>query len=186
MGMTTYTRGEVIWLLSLSRDDAVDLDATPPDSCSHLRGSGDAAAPETDDDRLPVVARWLDVQRARGAILADKRSVASLQLYASGFSDREVANMLGQDRMAVRRKWRATVDEILEFLGGVVEPDPALSHLDLCLRCGQNVRVRLGAVKVRVRGGWRIDQPERQASVCRACLHPGLHSRIVGESTAVA
>ena len=179
-----YTRGEVLFLLSLSHDQALELDATPADSCSQLTGKDEPgkgkSKSKSAEVSLPVVVRWADVQRAKRQLVAHKEGLALVQLRAAGYSESELARLTGRDRLAVRRKWRVTVDEIIDQLGG---PEPAdtgvTSRVSACIRCGEKPRVRLGAVKRRVRGGWKVVQEERQASVCEDCLAPEFHARML-------
>lgn len=181
----SYTRGEVVFLLSLSRDQAIDMDAHPRDSCAglsddHESGGGD------DDSGVMVIARWLDVQRAKKAIVRDKESLAILQLRAGGFGERELGRLMGTGQMAVRRRAHATVTEILEHLGGATwETDPD-SRVDACLACGSAPRIRLAAVRRRVRGGWVEVLPERQSSVCTACLDDKFDFRNMGRLATAA
>jgi hypothetical protein len=180
--ISSYRRSEVVFLLSLTREQAIDLDAVPRDSCTDLRGTTDAVTESAaDTDRLPVIARWLDVQRARQSVIADKEAVAILQLRAGGFSERELVRLTGNERLSLRRRWHATIDEILEKLGGEAEEPTATSRIAMCLKCGKRPRVRLSEVKTRIKGGWRIDAPGRHASVCAECLSPELLPRIQGE-----
>lgn len=183
--MSSYTRGEVVFLLSLSRDQAIDMDASQRDSCADLKHDDEGGRITGAVETIPVIARWVDVQRVKRKLIADKEALAIMQLRAGGYSERTIAELSGRDRMAVRRRWHATIDEIWQSLGGA-EPDMTLSHIDLCLKCGLHPRVRLAAVKRRVRGGWKELLPERQASCCATCLDPMLSPRIIRALAAAA
>jgi hypothetical protein len=183
---TRYTRGEVLFLLSLTHEQAIDLDAFPRDSCAGLSDDDISSGGGGDDEPLYVIARWTDVQRVKRLVVREKESLAVLQLRTSGFSESEIARLSGRDRLAVRRRWHATVDEILERLGGAREDDSVVSIVSACLKCGLHPRVRLAAVKRRVRGGWKVIQDERQASVCAGCITAELRPRMLRESAAAA
>lgn len=162
------------------------MDAGFRDSCAGM-SSTDITTGEAEHDPLMVVVRWNDVQRARRLVIRDKQAAAVAQLRAGGFSEVELAKLTGHDRLAIRRRWHAAVEEILAVLGGDYGGDhPALSTIATCLKCGNAPRVRLSEVRVKVKGGWRIDQPERHASCCRSCLDPRLIPRIVEQIAAAA
>ena len=183
--MGSYSPTEVIWLLSLTRSDAITIDEGFRDSCLGLVAALQGAALSAEGPPVPTIARWNDVHRARTAIIDAKQAVAILQLRASGFSERELARLSDNSRLAVRRRWRTPVDEIIARLGGGDDSTPMLSHVDLCLACGEQPRIRLQPVRRRVKGGWETTQEGRMASVCLECLRPELLPRIAGWQEAV-
>lgn len=115
--MALYTPGEVLFLLSLTREEAIDVDASQPDSCAHLSEdpipSGDAG----DDAELFTIARWHDVHDARRRIVHSKRDDLLLQLRARDFSQEEIAAVLGSSQPTVSRRIKATLRELLDDLG---------------------------------------------------------------------
>ena len=177
-----YTFGEITWLLSLTHAEAVDIAASPRDSCCDVVPSDDPSAirPVGDADSVSLIARWADVQRARQAVHADREAVFIVSLYGKGFPEAEIAKRAGVDRSTLRRRWRATATEILAHLGR--EPDKVVtSHVSLCLHCGQRPRARVPAIRHRIPGRGRVvTRPERQASVCTFCLRPDLHPVATG------
>lgn len=184
-----YTRREVVELNSLTREQAIDRAVGTRDSLQGLSDSDSALHVKrgAEDAAVPFLARWSEVRRARDEIEAAKEGMAILQLRAAGFPEAEIARLMNRDRLAVRRRQRVAIDEILAALGGEA-PDvaPVIANPDACLKCGQAPRVRLREVATRVRGGWRVDQPERQASVCYRCLAPDLHYRVMREGMRAA
>lgn len=193
-----YGRGEVAWLIQMDHEGAVDYDAYPPtmhygrtdedgnatpSSGSSLTGAGTAQ----EDPQLFVIARWVDVRRARrGLILEQLREEQGLathveimrmaeiadrvmQLRGSGWTEDEVADELGVSRSTVRRRFRAGVDALLQALGEHHAPD-RLSYVSACLECAARPRATLEAVRYRVKGGWRTSQPERTAGLCVDCI----------------
>lgn len=182
----SYTRGEVVWLLSLTREQAIDMDATQRDSCAGLADDTDLLGGTGEPSQLPTIARWHDVQRAKREVVRAKEGLASLQLRAHGYSERELAKLFNRDRLALRRRWHASIEEIIERLGGVGFEEPALSHIDLCLHCGKQPRAYLGAVTIKVKGGRRTVQAARYASVCSSCLSPELSGRIIQKVASAA
>lgn len=176
-----YTRHEVIYLLSLTREDAIDASCGQRDSLAGLASldSGLHAQRSAEDAPVMLIARWGEVRRARDEIVRAKEGAMIIQLRAAGFPEVEIAKLMGHARLTVRRRQRATVDEILDRLGGPPpDPPPVLANPDLCVKCAQHPRVRLEAVRVRIRGGWRTVEPARQAAVCVECLRPGLRHRV--------
>lgn len=118
-GGATYTRDGVILMLSLSREEAIERDARAG------LADGDDSRPAGEGAALPLIARWNDVQRARAETIREKDGLAILQLRAYGMTEEDIAGLSGRHRLAVRRRWHATVDEILERLGSVPTPSCA-------------------------------------------------------------
>jgi hypothetical protein len=86
---------------------------------------------------LPVVVRWHDVQRARRQVV--KRKAGPLYRFArNGTPTKDVARLTGLSRETVRRRLRASTDEIMAELD-----DPRIDHEPmqwdppppLCTRC---------------------------------------------------
>jgi DNA-binding NtrC family response regulator len=115
-----YSAGEVRWLLAMRRDEAIEADQ-PPSFLSQPDGGGDAAS------RLPTIARWADVQRARRVVMNRRRAgaqareadeaLAAAKLTAMGATEREVADRLDLAQRTINRRLRSFVDEVLEVLG---------------------------------------------------------------------
>lgn len=187
--MDYYTRREIVQLLSLTREEAVDIAAGMRDSLAGLSDPDVAlhVTREGADTTVPILARWAEVRQARNRIAKAKDGAMILQLRAAGFPETEIARLMDGDRLAVRRRQRVAIDEILAALGGEA-PDatPVVANPDACLKCGQAPRVRLREVVTRVRGGWRVDQPERQASVCHRCLSIDLRFRAMHKGSRAA
>jgi hypothetical protein len=173
---TYYSRGEVLWLLSLSHDDAIEYDAVPHDSCASL--AGDRAGNSADDNGLPVIVRWNDVRRARQQVRERKGFEQVMRLRAAGFTEVEVARICGVGRLNVHRSLRIGLQELVMELGVREQPD-ALPVTPTCLQngCGEP-RVYLRPIKRRVKGGWRTTKPGRYAAVCVEHLDDELRARI--------
>jgi hypothetical protein len=172
-----YSRGEVLWLLSITYDEAVGLDAIPRDSCLTF-GDGGSATALIEDSPLLTVLRWHDVHAARRAILATKLERLVVRLRAAGFTERDIATVIATPKTTVRRHFDATLNEIIRLLGeGETSSDP-LGVVASCLVCGIGERVRLGPVLRKRRGKWRVSVPARTARVCADCLRPELAYRL--------
>lgn len=197
----SYTCGRVLWLLQMGTFEdtfsvgdttfrqelleAVAVDAYPPDSSAHLADDGLGVGGDH-DDQLFVVAEWWDVHRARERITADKESREITLLRAAGVTEDEIAAALGTNRMRVRRRFRATLNELLVALGAEDQPDRE-SRVALCLICGEHPRVRLQPVMRKRRGkppepikpGEPGRMHGRMAAVCFDCLDPDLRPRVL-------
>lgn len=136
-----YTRSEVAWLLGLDREGAIDFDAVPRDSLHQSEESLSANAEES----LFAIARWHDVHAARRSITRDNVIAEVMKLRANHFTEHEIAVMVGLNRSTVRRRYVATLDQLLERLGEVVDP-PRTSTVPSCISCGKAIRVRLAAI----------------------------------------
>lgn len=162
-----------MWLLSITRSEALDLDATPRDSCSSLSADdgGHSASPET---TLPVLLRWHDVHAARRKIAGGKMQTLVLRLRGHGYTQREIAAVFEEPKTTMRRRYDATVTEIVKFLGQVDDED-LHPTINACLICGVRPRVRLAAeFRIRKNGRKREIHPERPSTVCELCLSPVL------------
>lgn len=98
---------------------ALAYDASQRDSCADLSADPHgAAAPSAEGPELPVVVRWREVHearvRAQGRL--DERVVA---LRGQGFTEREIAPIIGRSQQTVSRRFRASVVEILRELAGL-------------------------------------------------------------------
>jgi hypothetical protein len=163
-----YTRREVVFLLSLSERDAREHYECIA-SCAAGWGAT-ATSPSAGEDPLPLHLRWIDVQRARAAALAEA-SAAHAQITAlrvNGRTEEQIAAWTGTSDSTVRRRFSSTLDAILDALGGELAETAAAQRVALCLVCGDRPRAR--AV---THGPKRKGQPrpryERQLSICRGC-----------------
>jgi hypothetical protein len=127
-----YTRSEVAWLLGLDREEAIDFDAVPRDS---LRQSEESLAGNA-EETLFAIARWHDVHAARRAITRDNVIREVMKLRANHFTEHEIAVMVGLNRSTVRRRYIATLDQLLEHLGEQVDP-PRFSTVPTCIACAR-------------------------------------------------
>jgi hypothetical protein len=177
--MDGYSVGEITWLLALNYEDVLEEDfpatsLSQPDS----NGSGDTT-------RVPTLARWAEVRAAAARVIKHKRDLEGAELVARGYTQAEVAGLLGASQQTVSRRFRATVAEILEELGGPVQaPADATSGPAACLLCGVRPRARAAAVTRRVRGGVQVLRAERELGVCAACADPGSVGLLTGRAAA--
>lgn len=167
-----YSRNEVAFLLSLSHEEAVERTFPVGSSLRKLSDESEGYGFCAEDHDVPLIARWAEVDRAKRRIIANKESIALMQLRLQGYTDEEVAGMLGLGRRTVGRRWRATFAEILESLGGEAESIVlALDHIDLCLKCGHNPRGRVvRRTRLWINDAWRWKTVERSSSICTPCL----------------
>lgn len=163
-----YSRAEVVWLLSIDDpDDVRALDEGLVDSLAPLTaGSGASSA---DGAGVPVIARWHDVRRARERVCAAKLDREIVERRVAGEGEREVAAEVGVSQPTVHRRFRATIDEILEELGGEAEA-AAVSLPSVCLSCGGQPVARQPAKRRRVNGRMTVVRPERTSSLCATCV----------------
>ena len=109
-----YTSGEVAWLLAIGYRNALADDALPSTS-----GEGGlviataSAAPS--DGRLFTVLRWVDVDRAARRA-EEKIERQFVELIAQGHTEREAAAVLGRSHATTRRRFRASIEEVLREL----------------------------------------------------------------------
>ena len=165
-----YTAGEVVWLLGLSREE-VELEDQPGSTLGQPDGGGEHG------HRIPTLARWAEVRRARDAVIRRRRAaeavargMAVLELVARGYTQQEAAAIAGVSQPTVSRRVRASLRDILAELGGELGLEDATSHIELCLSCGLRPRVRVPAVKRHVRGVGMVElRPERPIGLCRSC-----------------
>jgi hypothetical protein len=165
-----YTEGEVVWLLALSYRDALEEDF-PGGSLSQADsgGAGDGGG------RVPTLVRWAEVRTAAARIARRKQDVEAAELLARGYTTLEVAVLQRASRQTINRRFRATIAEIVDELGG--PPTPAAdttSRIALCLICGARPRARSARVTRRLPGGVvQVLQSERELGVCAECADPG-------------
>lgn len=177
--MDGYSAGEVVWLLSLTREEALAHDSAPRTSTAHMSTDGTERAQSSEGPSLPAVVRWNDVHDARARVLDRKRMVQVIRLRGFGYTQQEIAEKLGVSQPTVSRAFKAAVREVLEELGGEQLPAMAASsRLSMCMRCGQRPRARHPEVRRRVRGAPpKLVRPERQASLCDHCLDEVVEAR---------
>ncbi len=172
MGGDAYTAGEVVWLLSLTPEE-VELEDVPGSILGQPDGGG-----EGDGHRIPTVARWSEVQRARERVIrrkaradAGRREVEALELVARGYTQQEAAAIAETSQPTVSRRVRTGLREILAELGGeAAGPAETTSHLELCLACGERPRARVPAVRRKRPGMEPLElRPERPIGLCVRC-----------------
>lgn len=137
---------------------------------SLLQGQGGTAAEET----LPLVARWWDVKRAMDSLVLEKRTREVMALRTQGYAEQDIARITGLDRSMVRRRFEATMLELMAALGGEYVEPPRVSSPAKCLVCGVGERVYLVPTRASRWAciGWRRDEDGRlcQAWQCRAVV----------------
>lgn len=111
-----YTAAEVTWLLSMTRTDAIKCDSSPRDSWPDLLASGVHSGDDPNGDSgLLVVVRWNDVHIARQAVQGPiDREVT--QLRAAGYTEDEIGVIVGVSQQTVSRRFRASIEAILDRL----------------------------------------------------------------------
>ncbi len=174
-----YTRGEVVYLLSLTHSDAVSEDARQPDSLARTSPEG-PGAPTAHEEWDPVftVARWHDVQAARRRALERKMTAANadprqlkleliiLELRSRGWTEEEIAQRAGLAQQSVSRKARATLAEIVAELGGETTFGERTSSPPVCWTCGGSaVRVERRR-RIATRGGRTTIREQRGTHSC--------------------
>lgn len=184
-GSATYTRGEVAYLMGLSREDAVLADAVPRSSANLNGSESSAAVLAYDDTALSTLVRWSEVHQARRRVIADRLAqdgadddeIASqltiAVLRSWGLTGADVAEVVGLDRFASERRFKGLIRSVLEELGGEAGTPP--TRLDApppaCLKCGRRPRIRSSQKKrVEVDGRRTTVKVERQTSLCAVCL----------------
>lgn len=184
-GSATYTRGEVIFLFGISREDALLADAVPKSSANLSGNESSAAIAAYDTVHVSTLARWTEVHQARRRVIArflaedgaDRREVL-LQLVITvlrswGLNGPEVAEIVGMDRFRAARRFTALLAAVLDELGGEAPelPDRLDAPVPACLRCGRAPRIRSQEhVRRLVDGARRRVTIDRQTSLCATCL----------------
>jgi hypothetical protein len=170
---TQYTVAEVAFLLALSHEDAIDISVAWSDSLAKCTHDG-PAAPTTSEDWDPpmLIARWHDVQAAKRRAQIGKLRLEILRLRVAGYTELEVAQLVGLGKKTAARRFRASLDEILEELGGVAtNVDAPTSSVPACMSCATRPRTRRTRMVVRLRGTrYRRVLEEGQSSLCAPCL----------------
>jgi hypothetical protein len=183
-----YTRNEVAFLLSLSHDEAVEQTFPMGSSLRKLSDETEGHGFCAEDHDVALIARWAEINQAARRVRLNKESIALTQLRLQGYSDEEVAGMLGLGRRTVGRRWRATLQEILDLLGGEHEGvERALDHIDMCLKCGERPRGRATRrTRLWLNERWRWKVVERPSSMCTVCLEEARERREASELRAAA
>lgn len=188
MSIGGYTVGELVFLLSLSVEEALAESERFRSCLAQVTADGDLApAAPAELDPIPTFARWSEVRRARFRVVKGRLEAQVIDLRLAGFTEREVAEQLGISDTTVHRQFRARLDDIIELLGGVVarEDDERTSMVPACMVCAARPRARLAARRRRVRGGWKVLTPERLSSLCRECTPEERRDRLVPAREAV-
>lgn len=163
-----YTAAEIGFLLSIDEDEARLIDAGVGSQLGRLSGNGASS----EDPGVFAIARWHDVHRARARVLARKGSDAMvLSLGLAQMPQRRIAAVMAISQPTVSRKIKATLDEILDELGGSAIASSATSRLSACFECGVRPRARVEELCRRwSRGRWRNVRTVRKAALCEECL----------------
>jgi hypothetical protein len=164
--MDGYTVGELVWLLALRYKDALEEDL--PGS-SLMRADGGGGRWGGDPTRIPTLARWSEVHAAKERVVRRRRDAIAAELLAQGYVQAEVASLLETSQQTVSRRFRATLREILDELGGPRSSEDASSRVPLCLICGRRPRARAAAVTRNTLGGVQVLRAERDVAVCDGC-----------------
>ena len=138
-------------------------------SCAASWGAT-ATSPSADEDDLSLGLKWLDVQRAQAAALAEA-SAAHAQITAlrvNGRTEKQIAAWLNMSDSTVRRRFTSTLDAIMIALGGELADDEAQPRVSRCLICGEHPRARAVTYGPKRKGQPR-PRYERQLAVCREC-----------------
>lgn len=169
-----YTPAEVLWLLSMDRDQAIACDCG---LVSQLQGMTPDGTPGggsagQDDRPLMVICRWWDVQNARTAVVIERLHQQVLDMRAREQTDPDVAAATGLSKTTMRRRFEKALASIVDELNA---GDPApearvVAGVDACLLCGTGPRARITAAR---------GDGTRRTSVCSACLDAPLRDRLV-------
>src|ERR1700684_2121487 len=93
-----YSRGEVAFLLSLDHEQALEHASGVKDSVGKLTEERGHTTFSPDENDVPFIAVWQEVHQAKDRLEVHKEHVALLQLRLQGYTDDEVAGMLGLGR----------------------------------------------------------------------------------------
>lgn len=141
MDGSDYSVGEVLFLRSLSREEAIDCDASPPDSLARFVAGDAGAGGSSEGPALPVVARWWDVHRAAATVRRRKAGPSELELRLAGYTRAEIAEVTGESIETIRKRTHVEVDEIMAELGSI---DPVRSAIDAALERAEQLEQALG------------------------------------------
>lgn len=166
-----YSRNEVAFLLSLTHEEAIEYASQVQSSLGKLSEEGHQTF-EPDGSDVPFIARWAEVNNAREKILKHKKDLDILHLRLQTYSENDIAILANMNVRTIGRRWRATLLEIMDFLGGERDPkEMPMDHIDLCLKCGEYPRGRtVKRTRVWVNEKWRWRETDRPSSMCAHCL----------------
>jgi AraC-like DNA-binding protein len=128
-----YRPAEVLRYLGWDYAEALRADAFPPSALE----SAESGLGHNAEDPLHHVVRWWDVHRTRLRLTRDKLRTEIVSLRTAGYTEEQVASITGLSRSMVRRRFEATLLEILDELGVAYDP----SRLDRPGVCGHYVRI---------------------------------------------
>lgn len=115
-----YGEREVIWLLSIDHETALDIDSEPGSSFPDLLSSNFSTGSTGTSDEQPLltVLRWDDVHagRARMAALIDEEV---LELRLEGLTQHQIAVVLERSQHSVKEAFKGTVALVLQS----IDPD---------------------------------------------------------------
>lgn len=180
-----YTRGEVLYLLSLKREDAIDEDAGQPDSCAMLSPDDLPSTTHAEWDPVFAIARWHDVQGAKRRL--EKRwervhaelGLEIVELRAREATEEQVAELVGLHRLAARRRFHATLEDIMRELGGAAETAERTSAVSACMKCARRPRARRRELVRKRKGRPPQITPERMSSLCWDCAPQVVRQRLI-------
>lgn len=172
-----YTPAEVLWLLSMDRDQAIACDSGLVSQLQGLTEDGSPGNGSSGQDERPlmVICRWWDVRRAQEATVIERLHQEVLELRAQERTDPEVAQATGLSKTTMRRRFETALASVVDELNA---GDPApearvVAGVDACLLCGSGPRARI----VSTRG-----EGTRRTSVCASCLDEPLRDRLIAEA----
>jgi hypothetical protein len=169
-----YTPAEVLWLLSMDREQAIACDSGLVSQLQGMTPDGMPGAGSSggDDRPLMVICRWHDVHGARVKVVVERLHQQVLSMRSREATDPDVAAATGLSKTTMRRRFEGALAAVVDELNaGDPAPEPrVVSGPDACLMCGTGVRARITASR-----GAGV----RRTSVCAGCLAPELHDRLV-------
>ncbi len=166
-----YSRGEILYLMSISEEDAIKTDAYGADSLLRFgQGESSGSSSSSSDHELPVLVRRADVQRAQRASEPTQPGTAAiLAVRGAGVTEREIAAPLGVSSVRIHQRVHRSVEEIIDELGGPGDDDGAFSRPARCWRQGcENLKHLVPAVHVKTRRGRQTIKAARQLNLCEA------------------
>lgn len=178
MAVGGYTMGEVVWLLSLSADDARKHDQGLGSTLAGATSTGPSSG-SSDGPDLPAIVRWHDVQAARNRVVIEKRDQEIVKYRTAGMTEEEIAIKVELDQSTVNRRFRAKLREILAVLGPLETEDQVLPYPNACLSCAARPRARARSVRADENGWWEALNDERELALCAVCLPPGSRQRLM-------
>lgn len=170
-----YRPGEVLWLLSITREEAIDHDASPGCGVGNLSGDTTSHTSSLEEDRpLLAIVRWWDVHTARLRVVSGQSRQDVLDARAAGLTEHATSQVTGLPVSTARRRFEQTLTLLVDELNGAHEDNAIPSCREMCMVCAQRPRCRTTTTATRPKGGWRY----RQSSVCAKCLRPELADRL--------